>query len=178
MAAAFATRPATLATPNGTATNWTLPVNLPVQGDWDVTAFAVDTAGQQDTSTSGATARYRIYPGDTPPALTENLLAPTEGTAFPDGRIFVSGRAEDDQAMQRVEVGIVDSQGRYMSSGGTFTSTNAELADGVPDQPRHRRGPTSPTRRPSCRRAPTRCGCEAWTSTTRPPTRRPSATSP
>ena len=124
LAAAFATRPATLATPNGTATNWTLPVNLPVQGDWEVTAFAIDTAGQQDTSTSGATARYRIYPGDNPPALTANLLAPTEGTTFSDGRIFVSGRAEDDQAMQRVEVGIVDSQGRYMSSGGTFTSTS------------------------------------------------------
>ncbi len=94
-----------------------------MQGDWEVTAFAIDTAGQQDTSTSGATARYRIYPGDNPPALTANLLAPTEGTTFTDGRIFVSGRAEDDQAMQRVEVGIVDSQGRYMSSGGTFTST-------------------------------------------------------
>ena len=44
---------------------------------------------------------------------------------FPDGKIFVSGRAEDDQAMQSVEVGIVDSPGRYMSSSGTFTSTNA-----------------------------------------------------
>ncbi len=123
LAAAFATRPATLATPNGTSTNWTLPVDLPVQGDWEVTAFAVDTAGQQDTSTTGATARYRIYPGDNPPALTANLLAPSEGAAFTDGRIFVSGRAEDDQAMQRVEVGIVDSAGRYMSSTGTFSST-------------------------------------------------------
>ena len=57
---------------------------------------------QQDTSTSGATARYRIYPGDVPPILTEALLAPTEGTTFTDGRIFVSGRAEDDKAMQSV----------------------------------------------------------------------------
>ncbi len=123
LTAAFATRPATLATPNGTSTNWNLSVDLPVQGDWEVTAFAIDTAGQQDISTSGATARYRIYPGDNPPALTANLLSPTEGTTFTDGRIFVSGRAEDDQAMQRVEVGIVDSAGRYMSSAGAFTST-------------------------------------------------------
>ena len=40
----------------------------PQGGDWNVTAFAFDTADQQDTSTSGATARYRIYPGDAPPA--------------------------------------------------------------------------------------------------------------
>jgi large repetitive protein len=90
-----------------------------------VTAFAVDSAGQQDTSTTGATARYQIYPGDQPPVLNESLLSPIEGTEFPDGRIFVSGRAEDDQAMQRVEVGIVNSLGQYMSSSGTFTSTTA-----------------------------------------------------
>ena len=61
------------------ATTWTLPVDLPTDGDWNVTAFAVDTVDQQDTSTSGATARYRIYPGDPPPTLTENLLAPDRG---------------------------------------------------------------------------------------------------
>jgi large repetitive protein len=125
MAAAYATRNATLATPNGTSTNWTLPVDLPTEGDWAVTAFAVDTAGQQNTSTTGTTARYRIYPGDNPPGFNEALLAPNEGTEFPDGKIFVSGRAEDDQAMQRVEVGIVNAQGFYMSSTGTFTSATA-----------------------------------------------------
>jgi hypothetical protein len=57
MSAAFATLPATLATPNGLSTTWTLAVDLPTKGDYAVTAFAVDTAGQQDTSTSGATAR-------------------------------------------------------------------------------------------------------------------------
>jgi PKD repeat protein len=124
MSAAFATRLVTLASPNATSTTWTLPIDLPREGDWEVTAFAFDTVGQQDTSTSGATARYRIYPGDVAPTLNEGLLAPSEGTTFTDGRIFVSGRAEDDKAMQRVEVGIVDSQGRYMSSSGGFTSTS------------------------------------------------------
>ena len=125
MAAAFATLPATLAAPGGTSTTFSLPVTLPTQGDWAVTAFAFDTAGQQDTSTTGATARYRIYPGDQPPTLTENLFAPVEGTAFPDGKIFISGRAEDDQAMQRVEVAVVNAAGQYMSSSGAFTSTTA-----------------------------------------------------
>ncbi len=124
MSAAFATRLVTLASPNATSTTWTFGVTLPTEGDWEVIAYGFDTVGQQDTSTSGATARYRIYPGDVAPTLTEGLLAPSEGTTFTDGRIFVSGRAEDDRAMQRVEVGIVDSQGRYMSSSGGFTSTS------------------------------------------------------
>ncbi|WP_207005961.1 PKD domain-containing protein [Nocardioides aromaticivorans] len=125
MAAAFATLDATLASPGATSTSWSLAVSLPSQGDWAVTAYAYDTAGQQDPSTTGATSRYPIYPGDQPPVLNEALLNPLEGTEFLDGKIFVSGRAEDDQAMQRVEVGIVNSLGQYMSSTGTFTSTTA-----------------------------------------------------
>jgi PKD repeat protein len=124
MAAAFATLDATLASPGATSTTWTLGVDLPTKGEYAVTAFAFDTAGQQDTSTSGATARYLVYPGDLDPWLNENLASPTEGTAFTEARIFVSGRAEDDTAMGQVQVAIVNSLGQYMSSSGNFTSTN------------------------------------------------------
>ncbi len=123
--AAFATIDAALESPGAISTAWSLAVALPNQGDWAVTAYAFDSAGQQDPSTTGATSRYPIYPGDQPPVLNESLLNPIEGTEFLDGKIFVSGRAEDDQAMQRVEVGIVNSLGQYMSSTGTFTSTTA-----------------------------------------------------
>ncbi len=121
----FNTIDATLASPGATSTTWTLSRDLPMQGDWAVTAYAVDTAGQQDPSTTGATARYPIYPGDQPPVLNETLLNPIEGTVFPDGKIFTSGRAEDDQAMAEVDVAIVNAAGQYMSSSGTFTSTAA-----------------------------------------------------
>ena len=124
MAAAFATLNATLATPGGTSTTWTLGVDLPTKGEFAVTAFAIDTAGQQDTSTSGATARYLVYPGDADPTISDTLFSPTEGTAFTDARIFVSGRAEDDTAMGSVQVAIVNSLGQYMSSSGTFSSTS------------------------------------------------------
>jgi PKD repeat protein len=110
--------------PNATSTTWTLGVDLPTKGEFAVTAFAVDTAGQQDTSTSGATARYLVYPGDLDPWLSETLASPTEGTAFTEARIFVSGRAEDDTAMGSVQVAVVNSAGQYMSSSGTFTSTS------------------------------------------------------
>jgi PKD repeat protein len=121
---AFATLDAVLATPNGTSTTWTLPVDLPSQGRYSVTAFAFDTADQQDTSTSGATAEYRIYPGDMPPVVVPNLQQPVEGTAFDDARIFVSGRVEDDQQIAGAQVAVVNSAGQYMSSSGTFTSTS------------------------------------------------------
>lgn len=126
LASSFATRTATLATPNGTSTTWTLPIDLPEQGDWNLTAYAFDTVGQQDTSTTGATARYPIYPGDTPPVLTANLFAPSSGTVFTDGRIFTSGRYEDDQQMASAQVAIVNSAGQYMSASGTFTSTTEQ----------------------------------------------------
>ena len=124
MAAAFATLNATLASPNATSTTWTLGVDLPTKGEFAVTAFAFDTVGQQDTSTSGATARYLVYPGDLDPTLSGTLFSPTEGTAFTEARIFVSGRAEDDTAMGEVEVAVVNSAGQYMSSSGNFTSTS------------------------------------------------------
>jgi PKD repeat protein len=124
MAAAFATLNATLAAPDATSTSWTLGVDLPTKGEFAVTAFAVDTAGQQDTSTSGATSRYLVYPGDLDPWLSETLFSPTEGTAFTEARIFISGRAEDDTSMGRVEVAVVNGAGQYMSSSGSFSSTN------------------------------------------------------
>jgi large repetitive protein len=123
MAASFATRNATLASPNATSTGWTLPVDLPTEGDWAVTVYAVDTAGQQDLSTTGATARYPIYPGDQPPTVVQNLLAPQEGAVFTDARILVSGRVEDDRQIASAQVAIRNSLGQYMSSSGTFTST-------------------------------------------------------
>src|SRR4029450_1776423 len=87
MAAAFAP----LATPNGLSTTWTLAVDLPTKGEFAATAFAVDTAGQQDTSTSGAPARSLVYPGDLDPTLSDPLFSPTEGTAFRRGSSSAAG---------------------------------------------------------------------------------------
>jgi PKD repeat protein len=124
MSAAFATLPATLASPNTPSTTWSLSVDLPTKGEFDVTAFAFDTNDQQDTSTSGATATYLVYPGDLDPWLSDTLASPTEGTAFTEARIFVSGRALDDIGLSGVQVAIVNSANQYMSSSGSFTSTN------------------------------------------------------
>lgn len=88
-----------------------------------MTVYAVDTAGQWDTSTTGATVRYKYYPGDALPTFETALGQPVDNSSFSQGKIVVTGRALDDQAIARVEVGIVNSLGQYMGSTGTFTST-------------------------------------------------------
>jgi large repetitive protein len=127
MAAAVATRDATLGTQNGTTTTWSLPVTLPTAGNWSFIAVSTDTVGQQDPSSSGATATYAVYPNDGPPTLSDTLGQPQTGAAFTDGKIVVTGRAEDapdaSASIASVQVGIVNSAGQYMSSAGTFTST-------------------------------------------------------
>jgi PKD repeat protein len=129
MNAAFATRDATLASPGATTTTWSLGLTLPTAGNWTFIAISYDTAGQQDPSTSGATGTYRFYPNDGPPTLSETLGQPQTGASFSDGKIVVTGRAEDapdpNASIARVEVAIVNSAGQYMSSAGAFTSTTA-----------------------------------------------------
>jgi hypothetical protein len=123
LAPGFRTLDAGLASPGATSTSWTLSKDLPASGSYSVTAYALDSSNQLDPSTTGATATYKYYPGDLPPALLPDLSSPSEGTAFTDSRIFVSGRAEDDIAIARVDVAIVNSAGLYMSSSGAFSST-------------------------------------------------------
>ena len=111
-------------------TSWNTTIELPTDGDWNVTAVAIDTVGQYDLSSAGATARYLSFPGDAPPDFTLGLLAPTDGTTFSDGKIFVSGRAEDTNtppgtaAMAKVEVSIQNTATmQYVTSSGSITPT-------------------------------------------------------
>jgi PKD repeat protein len=127
MAAAVATRDAVLASPGAATTSWSLGLTLPTAGNWSFTAVAFDTAGQQDPSTTGATGSYRFYPNDGPPSLSDTLGQPQSGASFSDGKIVVTGRAEDapdaSASIASVQVAVVNSVGQYMSSTGTFTST-------------------------------------------------------
>ena len=127
MGAASAWREAVLDPADATSTAWSLPtITLPSGGDWRFTVLAFDSSGQQDPS--AATATYAAYPNDDPPALSGTLGQPQTGASFDEGRIVVTGRAEDaangDPSIARVEVAVVDALGQYMSSSGTFSSTN------------------------------------------------------
>lgn len=126
MAAAIAYRNATLTPPTGTSVSWSLPaITLPTGGNWRFNALAFDTRGQQDPT--AATASYAVYPNDGPPALSTTLGQPQSGASFTDGKIVVTGRADDapdaNASIASVRVGIVNAAGQFMSSTGTFTST-------------------------------------------------------
>ena len=128
LSATVAYREATLGTPNGATTTWSLPpITLPGGGDWRFSATAYDTRGQFDASP--ATGTYTFYPGDGPPALSDTLGQPQTGATFDAGKIVITGRAEDapDQyaSIASVQVGVVNAAGQWMSSTGTFTSTTA-----------------------------------------------------
>jgi large repetitive protein len=119
--------PADPANPN--KVTWSTSIELPTDGDWNVTAAAVDTVGQYDFASTGATARYLSFPTDAPPTFNMALLAPTDGTTFTDGKIFISGRAEDTNltpgqagAMAKVEVQVLNSLNQSMTSSGSFTN--------------------------------------------------------
>ena len=113
------------------------------QGDWSVTAYAVDTSGQRDLNTTGTRRATRSTRVTSAPTLTEGLLAPTESASFTEGKIFVSGRAEDDQPPARPPR---PARSRWRSSTAPASTSpppapsgRGELARGVPDQPGHAR---------------------------------------
>ncbi len=135
LSAAYATLSATLAAPGTTATAWSLAVVVPAEGDYDVVALAFDTAGQQDVSTTGATARYPVFPGDLPPVFVENLFAPPTGQVFPLGTIVVSGRVEDDRQIASVQVAIRNSLGQFMNGSGVFSGTTVNWRSAFVNSP-------------------------------------------
>ncbi|HLF40841.1 MAG TPA: Ig-like domain-containing protein, partial [Acidimicrobiia bacterium] len=102
---AYTMIPATVASPGATATTFSITFDLAQAGDYSVSAIARDNAGQWDTSTVGATARYLIFPGDADPYL--NLDSPLEGEALTDF-VIVSGRAYDDVGVRQVQVMLAD----------------------------------------------------------------------
>ena len=133
LGADFYAREATLGTPGGTSTTWTLPtINLPTEGDYSVTAIAYDTAGQQDPSTSGATSRYPIYPGDMPPTVLPELMQPLPGAVFDDGKIVISGRVLDDRQIAEAEVAVVDSLGQLHELERNVHEHQCQLAQRIP----------------------------------------------
>ena len=137
MAAAFATLNATLASPKATSTTWTLGVDLPTKGEFAVTAFAFDTVGQQDTSTSGATARYLVYPGDLDPCPERDAGLADRGHRLHRGADLRErpgrgrhrhGRGPGRDRQQRRPVHELQRQ---------LHQHQRELAVGLPQQPGH-----------------------------------------
>ena len=113
--------------PGATSTAFSFTATLPGPGNYTVTAMAVDSMGQYDGTTTGATATYLIFPGDTDPTLVADLQTPVVGSTFTNF-IPVGGRALDDLGIARVTVTVRNTlTGLYLRADGTMgaSSTSA-----------------------------------------------------
>ncbi|MFV0458922.1 MAG: PKD domain-containing protein [Actinomycetales bacterium] len=129
LATAVAFVDGTVQSPGATSTPYSLSVDLPSAGSYTVRAIAVDTAGQYDINGNGASRLYLVYPGDADPYLNSSLAQPTPGQEFTEGRIVVSGRAEDDTSIGAVQVVIQNpGTGEFLQTDGTFSSTERWLS--------------------------------------------------
>ena len=137
MAAAIAYRDATLNPPNATSTAWSLPpITLPTGGDWRFSALANDRV-QQDPS--AATATYRVYPNDGPPALSDTLGGAGQRRVVlrrQDHRHRTRGGRTGRQRQHRRGGGGDRQLGRAVHELGRHVHQHdSELPHGVPQQP-------------------------------------------
>lgn len=109
-----------VASPGATSTTFASTFTLPEPGNYRITAVAVDTMGQYDGSTAGATATYLIFPGDADPTLVLDLQTPVNGNTYTNF-IPVGGRATDDNGISRVSVRVQSATTLlYLRSDGTL----------------------------------------------------------
>ena len=108
---------ATLNSPGAGSTGWSFTLSAPAPGTYYYYVRAVDSAGQaSNVRTFGS---GRLYPGDAQP--TVNVTTPSNNQTLPNQRIAVSGSANDDNALQTVQVLFrnVDT-GDYLRADGTL----------------------------------------------------------
>ncbi|MBM3676152.1 MAG: hypothetical protein FJW88_14680 [Actinobacteria bacterium] len=118
MSSAYTLVDVAVASPGATATGFSTLLHLPGSGDYTVTAIALDVLGQLDTSTAGAEARYKIFPGDADP--TSLLYSPADGSTLTNA-VSISGRAFDDVAIMSVQVKVTNvATGKGLRPDGTF----------------------------------------------------------
>ncbi len=95
---------AALATPGATATNWTRTFALGSEATYLIVAYAVDTAGQLDTTSANASRTYYVYPSDPDPSTT--MAAPVNGGTQTGAKVTANGNATDNLAVNTVQIYI------------------------------------------------------------------------
>src|SRR5919201_1622995 len=94
-----------------TSATWQYEVTLPHEGQWRMSATAIDTAGQSDLR--GATRDWLITSTGVPPTVAINspaaMTPPTAAapyTVAPGGPLTFSGAANDDDDLATVEISL------------------------------------------------------------------------
>jgi len=106
----YATLLATLDTPGGTSTGWSLPLTL-TNGSYAVTVTAVDAVGNTDS-----TPPWVPFGVDTvAPDVTDpdgSAASPATNEVFTVNDVVLSGSATDDVGVTKVKLAIRDTVGK------------------------------------------------------------------
>ncbi len=115
---------AALATPGSTSTTWSYTFSA-TSGSYSVGVRVTDSGGDMDATPPWVP--FRVAAGtDTAPDTT--IASPSAGQVVDPGTITLSGRATDDRGVIGVQVAIRDSNGRWLRSDGTWTTTTTWLS--------------------------------------------------
>jgi hypothetical protein len=123
---AYATRPATLATPGGQSTTWSLgPITLP-PGSYSLEARTSDAAGFVDPTPARTVFTVtNDVPDTTKPVV--GVDAPTQNQQVRTSTVPASGTATDDTGVTGVQVGVYNRAGtaetRWLQADGTWGPT-------------------------------------------------------
>ncbi|HVF76416.1 MAG TPA: Ig-like domain-containing protein, partial [Acidimicrobiales bacterium] len=111
---------ATLSAAGATSTGWSFDWSPTGAGSYSVTAAAVDSSGNVDTSP--ATVTFSSYVADTI-APDSRISSPLPGTTVRKGDIVFRGTATDNVAVQAVRIGIRDADsGLWLQADGTWAA--------------------------------------------------------
>lgn len=125
---------ATLTAAGAATTTWTWSMDAPAESRYLLYALPLDTVAQRASLHWKNTANHWNLPGDALPVV--GLLSPTNGDTV-DSRIFLTGRATDDVAVDRLRVRMRREADRtYLQLDGTFGKSYFHLASLTnPDRP-------------------------------------------
>jgi hypothetical protein len=121
-ASTFNTFGAQLDRPGDNAVNWAYDVTLP-DGQWRVTASALDSGNQSDGSPS--THDYSVFPTNVAPKVT--VVSPSNGAFVPNANqpVTISGTATDDTAIERIQIAVYNTQtNQGLGANGIFGFVN------------------------------------------------------
>ncbi len=159
---------ATVDTPGATSSAWNFSWTADQQARYTVYAIGVDNAGQDTISYWRTIGNYWWTPGDTMP--DPGVISPLDGDTVNGGRLFVTGRATDDNEINVVQLRVRRlADNKFLRVDGTYGSGQwhkALLSN--PDRPGTNWDWSSPDLEPGDYRIEVRARDDSlrWTTTT------------
>ena len=107
--------------PGATSTTWSFEFDAPSEARYQMWAIAIDTEQQRASTRGKATANHWYTPSDAMPEV--GLISPADGAAIEGDRLFLTGRATDDNSVDVLQIRLYRIADRkYLRADGTYGS--------------------------------------------------------